>query len=133
MSTSGRLRALVVVAVLAVAGCADTAPADMEAGRAAVERGDPREAVKMYERVIDAKDQPAAMRAAAYYGRASTYSEQGDKDKALADYTQAIALKPDFLEAYIARAGVYIDKTQPQQAIADYDRALTLQPKAGEG
>ena len=132
MPVTKQVATLLLVAGVALAGCVDTAPADIQAGRDATERGDPREAIKMYERVIDARDQPAATRAAAYLGRGATYSEQGDKDKALADFDQAIALKPDLFEAYISRAGVYIDKGQPPKAIADYDRALTLRPTAGE-
>lgn len=63
--------------------------------------------------------------------------EQGDQeagrksyDQAIADYTRAIQLKPDFAEAYNNRGLAYAlkSKNQMQKAIADYGQAIRLRP-----
>jgi tetratricopeptide (TPR) repeat protein len=48
--------------------------------------------------------------------------------KALADYTQAIELKPDFAEAWWDRAQAYLDLHQYDKAVADYSKAIELDP-----
>ena len=39
----------------------------------------------------------------AYYNRGFAYEEKGEHDQAIADYTEAIRLKPDYAEAYYNR------------------------------
>ena len=53
---------------------------------------------------------------------------KGDYDLAIADYSEAIHLKPDFVEAYINRGYVYGQKRDYDRAIADYNEAVRLQP-----
>jgi tetratricopeptide (TPR) repeat protein len=63
--------------------------------------------------------------AVAYYNRASAYQTKGDLDRAIADYDQAITLKPDYAAAYENRARVFASK-------GDYTRAVADVTKAGE-
>ena len=49
-------------------------------------------------------------------------------DRAIADYTTAIQLKPDFAEAYNDRGFAYYLKGDAERAIADYTRAIELRP-----
>jgi tetratricopeptide (TPR) repeat protein len=63
-----------------------------------------------------------------YYDRGNGYRNKGLYDQAIADYTQAIALKPDKANAYYNRGGAYEEKGQRDQAIADYRMALKLAP-----
>jgi tetratricopeptide (TPR) repeat protein len=49
-------------------------------------------------------------------------------DKAIADYTQAIQIDPNFATAYYNRASAYGMKTEYDKAIADYTRAIELNP-----
>jgi tetratricopeptide (TPR) repeat protein len=63
--------------------------------------------------------------AVVYYNRASAYQTKGDVDRAVADYDQAITLKPDYAAAYENRARVFASK-------GDYTRAVADVTKAGE-
>jgi len=52
----------------------------------------------------------------------------GDDEQAIADYDQAIALKPDDAVAYNNRGAAYADKGDLAHAIADYEQAITRKP-----
>jgi len=52
----------------------------------------------------------------------------GDNEQAIADYDQAIALKPDYALAYYNRGIAYRQKGDLDHAIADYDQAIALEP-----
>ena len=52
-------------------------------------------------------------------------------DRAIADFTNAIASKPDYAEAYYMRGSAYHFKGIRDQAIADYRAALTDQSEDG--
>jgi tetratricopeptide (TPR) repeat protein len=54
--------------------------------------------------------------------------ERGYCDEAIADYTHAIDLDPDFAEAYNNRAYIYMVKKDYAAALPDLDRALELRP-----
>jgi tetratricopeptide (TPR) repeat protein len=47
---------------------------------------------------------------------------------AIADYTEAIRLRPDFAETYYLRGLTYEDLKQYDKAISDYTEAIRLQP-----
>lgn len=55
--------------------------------------------------------------------------EQGDCEKAIADYTSAVELNPDLAEAFNNRAYVYMLKQDYVMALPDLDRALELRPE----
>jgi tetratricopeptide (TPR) repeat protein len=71
----------------------------------------------------DAKD------AAAYHNRGAALQSKGDLDKALADYDQAISLKPDYASAYDSRARIFVAKGDYTRAVADVTKAGELAPK----
>jgi tetratricopeptide (TPR) repeat protein len=52
----------------------------------------------------------------------------GNNDKAIANYDQAVKLKPDYAEAYYNRGIAYGSKGEYDRAIADFDQALKLRP-----
>jgi regulator of sirC expression with transglutaminase-like and TPR domain len=54
------------------------------------------------------------------------YFIRQDWDHALADYQQAIALKPDLVEAYLNRGLVYSQMGEEEKAIADFQKVLEL-------
>ena len=62
----------------------------------------------------------------AYRGRGQLYEQQGDLDKALADYSTVIRLDPDNPESYCARGELYAAKGHDPEALADFDQALHL-------
>ena len=54
--------------------------------------------------------------------------EQGDYDKALADYSEAIKFNPDYAEAYNGRGVAWHERRDYVRAIADYSEAINLKP-----
>jgi tetratricopeptide (TPR) repeat protein len=61
--------------------------------------------------------------------RGQSYLQAKNYDRAISDYTKAIAIDDKNLAAYIGRADVYAFQKQYQNAIDDYDRAIKLDPK----
>ena len=66
------------------------------------------------------------------FTRAKREAEQDQYDKAIADYTEAIRLKPDFADAYANRAFAYGSLEQFDKAVADCNEAIRLQPDSAE-
>ncbi|HZN23735.1 MAG TPA: tetratricopeptide repeat protein [Burkholderiales bacterium] len=67
--------------------------------------------------------------AKAYYARGTEWANQGNHDRAIADFTVAVELEPKFASAYYNRALSRSEKGDADLAIADYDTALQLAPK----
>jgi len=63
-----------------------------------------------------------------YLKRGEALSDAREYDRAIADYTTAIQLKPDYAEAYNDRGFAYYLKGDGTRAIADYTRAIELRP-----
>ncbi len=68
-------------------------------------------------------------RALAYTFRAGAKRQASDLAGALADYSQALTLLPDFPQALIGRGMAYRENKDNAHATADFDQALKLQPK----
>ena len=60
--------------------------------------------------------------------RGDALTEKGDLAGALADYTEAIRLKPDYIYAYTRRGHVLKEKGDLAGALADYTDAIRLKP-----
>jgi tetratricopeptide (TPR) repeat protein len=60
--------------------------------------------------------------------RGIAYGELGLFDNAIADYSRAIAINPDFSDAYYNRAVAFSNLNQPDKAIADYSKAIEFEP-----
>jgi tetratricopeptide (TPR) repeat protein len=59
----------------------------------------------------------------AYYHRGISYYDKGEYDLAIADYTKAIELEPEYPFTYRARARAYRAKGDNDRAQADFDKA----------
>jgi len=70
----------------------------------------------------------APLKARSYLGLGKAFWQQGEPDRAIAVYSRALALNPDYTEAYYDRACVYAQQRQYDQALADYSRSLDLNP-----
>ena len=63
-----------------------------------------------------------------YYNRGNTKHDIGFYQNAISDYSKAIRLKPDFVEAYHNRGHTKASLGQHFEAIADFDIAIKLKP-----
>ena len=61
--------------------------------------------------------------------RGDVASRKGNRELALAEYTEAIRLDPNYARAYENRARAYRDKHDPDKAISDCTKAIQLDPK----
>jgi tetratricopeptide (TPR) repeat protein len=70
----------------------------------------------------------AAQLAEAYFDRGGAKVSKSDWDGAIADYSAAIQLKPDYPEAYYNRGSARGSKGDETGATADHARAFQLKP-----
>ena len=69
--------------------------------------------------------------AALYLQRGQARLAKGDLTAAVADFSEAIALKPDYVyRAYLGRGAAKYKKKEFGQAITDFDQAIALHPDA---
>ena len=52
-------------------------------------------------------------------------------DGAVADFTKAVSLNPDYAPAYNNRGNVYMDLNRVEEAYRDFDKAIALSPGFG--
>ncbi|MCB0166741.1 MAG: tetratricopeptide repeat protein [Anaerolineae bacterium] len=63
------------------------------------------------------------------FNRADVYNEQEQYDKAIEEYSKAIELDPQYVDAYNYRGIAYANSEQYEKAIVDYNTAIELNPK----
>jgi TPR repeat protein len=56
------------------------------------------------------------------------YRLRGELDRAIASYSKAIEIDPNYKEAYVNRADAYRDQQKYGLAIADYEQAIEIDP-----
>jgi len=72
---------------------------------------------------------PATLDTARDYFELGNYDyDLGDCDQAIADYTHAIGINPQYAEAYNNRAYTYMMQNDYSPALADLNRAIELRP-----
>jgi tetratricopeptide (TPR) repeat protein len=81
-------------------------------------------AIALYNEIVS--KQPGA---SAYNNRGIAKSDLGNKEAAIIDYNQAIALNPKSAEAYANRGNAKSDLGNKEAAIIDYNQAIALNPK----
>src|SRR4029077_12878888 len=65
----------------------------------------------------------------AHYNLANELRDRGALDDAIAHYTAAVALKPDYAQAYANLGVALVLAGRPGAAVAAYQRALTQEPE----
>ncbi|HTD17181.1 MAG TPA: tetratricopeptide repeat protein, partial [Chthoniobacterales bacterium] len=69
---------------------------------------------------------PVATNVANLFNQARSEADAEQNDKAVADYTEAIRLKPDYAEAFNGRGQAYFKLKQFDKAISDYGDAIRI-------
>jgi tetratricopeptide (TPR) repeat protein len=75
------------------------------------------------------KRESSGNRAHAYLLRGLRYVVKGELDRAIADFSKFIEIKPKDTEGYSNRAWAYFQKGEYDRAIADYSRLIEINPK----
>ena len=114
-----------LLSLLPVAGCTTR----IERGRAALEDGQGTEAIYQFTRAIEGGKLSRTDLATAYRGRGLAHHRMGDVDKAIADYTRAIKVKPDDAKAYFGRGLGYKANGALDKALADLSKVIELNPE----
>lgn len=78
--------------------------------------------------VIKAGERILAQVVAAYNNRGAAFRSNGELDRAIEDYDQAIRLMPDYYVAINNRGVALMAKGELDRAIADFDRVIQLKP-----
>jgi tetratricopeptide (TPR) repeat protein len=76
----------------------------------------------VYRRFADPRDAREAYDAGLRLMKATRY------EQAALNFTRAVDLKPDFIDAYRMRARVYVAEYNPDPAVRDFSRVLDLNP-----
>jgi tetratricopeptide (TPR) repeat protein len=79
-------------------------------------------------RIAHDQSQNRQLRAVAYLNRGAAHAQQGQLDRAIADYSEAIGLDPNYAVAFYNRSLVYLTKGETDRASADRDRAISIDP-----
>jgi lipoprotein NlpI len=90
--------------------------------------GDPDLAIRTCTRLIEFGSLDRPQLARAYHIRGTEWANQGNYDRAIADYTLAVELDPKLTAAYFNRALSRSERGDGDLAIADYDAVLKLSP-----
>ncbi len=90
-------------------------------------------AIAELSRCLESDELSSGNRAFLHDKRGRAYEYTSDTDRAIADYTEALRLDPEYVIAYNNRGNVYRDRGDYDRAIADYDRALQLNADYARG
>lgn len=64
--------------------------------------------------------------------RGMVKAQQGDYEKAIEDYTQALTVNPNYVGAYLNRGSAYANLGNYSKAITDFNQALRINPNSAE-
>lgn len=87
------------------------------------ERGDYGLAIRRFTQAIDSGELSQENLSIAYYNRGNAWSNKGKYNRAIADYTKAIEIDPEYADAYHKRALAWKKKGNYKKAVADYKKA----------
>ena len=89
-------------------------------------------AINYYSTVIGLDPEDTSVVAQAYYNRGVAYGQRDDYECAIADYTHAIQLNPNYVGAYNNRGIAYRQRGDYERAIVDCTQAIQLKPDLAE-
>ena len=124
-------RFLAIAVTLFIAPALASTYDDYSRGIDANNRGDADAAIQFFTRSIDGGDLAPSYLPSAHFGRARALLHNQRCAVAYADLTDAIRLRPDFVDAYSLRAEVNHCLQRDDAALADATAAIRLRPAAG--
>ena len=91
-------------------------------------RGISQGVIRQKERIMEQKMTKERNQECAktYYNRGLAHAKKGEVELAIKDYTQAIALKPDYAEAYYNRGGAWLRLGEREKAKSDLATARDM-------
>jgi tetratricopeptide (TPR) repeat protein len=89
----------------------------------------PDEVIGSCTAIIQSGQETGRNLAAAFTIRGRAYRAKGDYGRAIADYTDAIRIEPNYVLAFYSRGVAYFNKGDYGRAIADYTESLRLAPR----
>lgn len=117
---------LILVLAMYLTGCAT------QSAREYMQNGITFYKQKLYQGAVEHFEKAIALDrnlADIYYHRGNVYRDWNQQyDLAIADYTKAIDIKDDYLEAYTYRADVYKRQSKYDESLRDYQRIIELNP-----
>jgi tetratricopeptide (TPR) repeat protein len=99
---------------------------DAEALAACQRETDAAKRIEFCTKVIDDKTEIEDIQAEALLHRGLALASQDENSKAIADYTRAIALNPQYTALYQSRGEAYFRSGDAKAAIADFDAVLKM-------
>jgi tetratricopeptide (TPR) repeat protein len=100
---------------------------DETAANDALAKGNDDEAIRLFTKVFDAKASTPML----YYdhvGRGIAYVRKHQTEQAIADFDEAVKLKPDDMDARFRRGGARVELKQFQGAIEDFNAVIDKDP-----
>ena len=88
---------------------------------------DPDRNIAGCTRIVEDDHESTKVRSIAYVARGLAWRNRGDRDRAMADFTDAIRLDPDSSLAYSNRGILWREKKDIDRAIADFTDAIRIE------
>lgn len=110
---------------LIVSATAATAAADLDV----CNQANGEESIAACSRLLASRRLTPKNRSIIFNIRGNLWSDKGDKERAIADYTDSIRINPKDAHPHSNRAHRYREQGKPDLAFADYESALRLDPK----
>jgi tetratricopeptide (TPR) repeat protein len=103
---------------------------DFSRGISASNRQADDQAISLFASALAAGDLNPSLQPVAYFYRGRVYLHQRDCDRALADFSAALRLKPDYPEALLGHADANVCANNLRSAIVDVNAAVKTMPTA---
>ena len=116
---------------LPVQAALDKSIVKSQEGSSALLRGRYDLAIAAFDDALKDANLSPARQAAIYSDRGVAKWRMKQFDGALADFTKAVSLNPDYPTAYNNRGSVYMDLNRTDDAYKDFDHAIAIAPAFG--